>query len=533
MMTGYRPLVWPGAVALAGTLGLAALSLGALLHAAPDLSIASVWNGYTLRVLRFTVMQALLSTALSMVFALPVARAFARRSQFPGRSLLLHLMGLPLVLPVIVAVFGIAAVWGQNGAVSGALEAFGLPGLTPLYGISGILIAHVFFNMPLAVRLLLGAWQAIPGESWRLAGQLGMTPRAIFRLIELPRILGVLPGVAMLIFLLCFTSFAVVLALGGGPRNTTLEVAIYQAMRLDFDVSRAVGLAFVQVAVCALIALVFFRFIRTAQSQSTEERRIRRPDIHHWPGRLADGVALMIGNLWVLAPLAAILIAGLTGPLGEVLTRADVWAAALRSLAVGVGAGLLSLFLSIALLATTRDLAVRANRSRLADRLELAGSLTLVISPIVLGAGLFVLLLPIVPIFDQALPLAAAVNGIVTVPYVLRILGPILRRTAEHHDRLCASLGLTGWNRIRRLEWPAARGGIATALALISALATGDLTAIALFGTEREATLSLLLYRALGSYRMAEAAVLALLLVGLCLAVFVVIEGGSGDRART
>jgi thiamine transport system permease protein len=125
------------------------------------------------------------------------------------------------------------------------------------------------------------------------------------------------------------------------------------------------------------------------------------------------------------------------------------------------------------------------------------------------------------------------VNGIVAVPYVLRILAPTLRRTAEHHDRLCASLGLRGWSRIRHLEWPASRRGIATAWALASALATGDLTAIALFGTQRDATLSLMLYRALGSYRMDEAAVLALLLVSLCLAVFVVIEGGIGGRTRT
>jgi thiamine transport system permease protein len=533
MMTGYRPLLWPGALALAGTLGLAALALGALFRAAPELGAATFWDSYTLRVLRFTVLQALLSTILSLLFALPVARAFARRNRFPGRALLLHLMGLPLVLPVIVAVFGIAAVWGQNGPVSGMLETFGLPGLSPLYGLSGILIAHVFFNMPLAVRLLLDAWNAIPGETWRLAGQLGMPPRAIIRLIELPRILGVLPGVAMLVFLLCFTSFAVVLALGGGPKNTTLEVAIYQAMRLDFDVARAVGLALVQVAVCAAMALVFFSFIRNAQSLATEERRIQRPDRQHWQGRLADGAALFLGNLWVLAPLSAILIAGATGPVAEVLARGEVWAAAARSLAVGLGAGLTALLLGIALLATTRDLAVRARRTRLADRLELAGSLTLVVSPIVLGAGLFVLLLPLVPVFDWALPLAAVVNGIVMVPYVLRILGPVLRRTAEHHDRLCASLGLRGWARIRTLEWPAARKSVATSLALASALATGDLTAIALFGTERDATLSLLLYRALGSYRMDEAAVLALFLVGLCLAVFVLIEGGLGERART
>ncbi|MBT5435321.1 MAG: thiamine/thiamine pyrophosphate ABC transporter, permease protein [Rhodospirillaceae bacterium] len=533
MMVGYRALLWPGLLALCATLGLALVATMALLSAAESFDLAGAIDSYTLRVLRFTILQATLSTVLSLAFALPLARALARRQVFPGRRLLIRMMGLPLVLPVIVAVFGIAAVWGQNGAISNGFEALGLPGLSPLYGLTGILIAHVFFNMPLAVRLLLPVWQTIPGETWRLASQLGMGSGAILRLIEIPRLVTALPGVATLIFLLCFTSFAVVLALGGGPRSTTLEVAIYQALRLEFDLTRTVMLALMQMAVCAGIAALMFRFARPSPSNATEERHTQRPDTVSMAGRTGDAIVLVLGAAFVAGPLAAILISGVTGPLGVVLARGDVWAALLRSVSVGLGAGFLALLLGTALLITTRDMAIRGARLGRADRMELAGSLTLVMSPIVLGAGLFVLLLPLVPVFDWALPLATLVNAMVTMPYVLRVLGPVLRRTAEHHDRLCASLGMAGWSRLRHLEWPAARQAVATSLALAAALATGDLTAIALFGTEREATLALLLYRALGSYRMDEAAVLALLLVMTCLAVFVVVEGVVGGRSRT
>ncbi|MBC6441390.1 MAG: thiamine/thiamine pyrophosphate ABC transporter permease ThiP [Rhodospirillales bacterium] len=542
MMVGHRPLLWPGLVALCALLGLAAAALAALLARAPALDPASVFDHYTLRVLRFTLMQAGLSTLISVAFALPVARALARRQRFRGRTLLLRLMGLPLVLPVIVAVFGIAAVWGRNGALNHGLQALGLEslgltGIGPLYGLTGILIAHIFFNMPLAVRLLLPVWEAIPGETWRLASQLGMGSGAILRLIELPRLLPALPGAAILIFLLCFTSFAVVLTLGGGPAATTLEVAIYRAMRLEFDIPRAVTLGLLQVAICAGVALLLLRLAPTVPGAATgsaaESRMSARPDTTGPMGRLADCLWIATGSLWVLGPLVAIVVAGLTGPLVAVLARAEVWQAALRSVTIGLGAGLLAVTLGTLLLFTTHDLAVRSRRPRLADRLELAGSLTLVIPPVVLGAGLFVLLLPLVPVFDWALPLAATVNGLVATPYVLRLLGPVLRRSAERHDRLCASLGLAGLNRLRHLEWPGARPMLGSALALTSALATGDLAAIALFGTERDATLALLIFRALGSYRMDEAAVLSLLLVGLCLVVFIVIEGAARGRART
>ena len=511
---------WPAGLALLATLGLAATALSALLAAVSAAAPADLLDAYTLHVLGFTVLQAGLSTLLSLAFALPVARALARRPAFRGRTLLLGLFGIPVVLPTIVAVVGIAAVWGRSGMASAVLTAIGLEGLSPLYGLSGILIAHVFFNMPLAVRLLLPAWSAIPGETWRLAAQLGMGSGAIFRLIEWPRLIAVLPGIAALVFLLCFTSFTVVLALGGGPAATTLEVAIYQALRLDFDIQRAVLLALLQVAICAALAALLAAIAA------------RRPDADARFGRLADGATIALGAIWVLLPLCAVVTAGLGGPVRAVLGDGAVWLAALRSLLVGLGAGAVALACGTALAWSARDIAIRDNRPLTADRLELAGSLNLVVSPTVFGAGLFVLLLPFGLAFAYALPIAALVNGVVAVPYVLRLVGPSLRRTAEHHDRLCAGLGIGGLDRLRLVEWPAARRGIALAMALAAALGAGDLTVIALYGNQDSITLPLLLYRALGSYRTGEAAVLALLLVALCLALFLIIERIVGGRTR-
>ena len=107
--------------------------------------------------------------------------------------------------------------------------------LPPVFGLGGILLAHVFFNLPLAVRYILASLDGVPKENWRLAASLGFAGRNIFRLIEWPYIRASLPGIAALIFMLCVTSFTVVLTLGGGPQASTLEVSIYQALRFDFD----------------------------------------------------------------------------------------------------------------------------------------------------------------------------------------------------------------------------------------------------------------------------------------------------------
>ena len=533
MIVGQRLALWPGAIALIASPGLAITAMVALLAGASPPDAAASFDSYTWHVLRFTAYQATLSTVLSLLFALPITRALARRRRFPGRAIIIRLFGLPLVLPVIVAVFGIVAIWGHNGIISRSLLNAGLPGLAPLYGLSGILIAHTFFNLPLGVRMLLPVWESIPGESWRLASQLGMSSWQIFRLIELPRIISALPGLALLILLLCFSSFSIVLVLGGGPRATTLEVAIWQALRLDFDIPTAVALAGLQVAACLVIGVVFYMLPGSAPTAPTEERRISRPDTLSFMGRLNDVFWLGAGIFWVGTPLATVVVAGITGPFPEVLARGEVWAAAARSVAIGISAGFIALVFGVMLSVTSRDLAVRARRPGAGNWIEILGSQTLIVSPVVLGAGLFVLLFPHVAVFDWALPLAIVLNGLIAIPFVIRFVSPVIRRNAEHHDRLCASLGVLGWKRVALVEWPALAGPATTATAIAAALATGDLTAIVLFGAGQSDTLAKLLFNSLGTYRMDEAAVLALLLTATCLAVFLLIEGVGRVGRRT
>src|SRR5690606_18268230 len=75
----------------------------------------SAFDAYLFRVVRFTLWQAVLSTLLSVVPPIVVARALARHPSFPGRSLILRLFALPLALPAIVAALGILALLGRAG----------------------------------------------------------------------------------------------------------------------------------------------------------------------------------------------------------------------------------------------------------------------------------------------------------------------------------------------------------------------------------------------------------------------------------
>ena len=285
------------------------------------------WTGvlsdtYTQRIVRFSLYQATLSTLLSLVIALPVALAMAHSANFRGRSFIVSLFSLSLVIPTIVAIYGIVAVFGRTGWLSSLLDTVGMEPV-PLYGLSGILIAHVFFNMPLATRVLLIALESIPDTNWRLARQLGMRPFAIWRFIEWPSVRNQLPGLALLIFTLCFTSFAIVMTLGGGPAATTIEVAIYQALRFDFDLPLAVALACMQLSICLLLTLLSTLFKTSAGTDFQgfgKLLKIEAPDAGKLRGHLVlwnnpwqqAGNAIVISTacVFVLAPLCALLLAG-------------------------------------------------------------------------------------------------------------------------------------------------------------------------------------------------------------------------------
>ena len=541
----------PGALALGVVFALTGLPMAAMLVEAgsldPHALLGDAWIG---RVVRFSLVQATLSTALALGFALPVALALSRQRRFRGRGALVTLFSLSLVIPTIVAIFGIVAVYGRSGWLNATIGTFGI-GPLPLYGLGGILVAHVFFNMPLAARVMLQSLEGIPANEWRLAAQLGMGAGARFRLIEWPNLRAPLIGVAVLVFALCFTSFAIVMTLGGGPRATTIEVAIYQALRFDFDLPLAVALALVQLVACVLLMIASsfapsenaLGFSAVRESIGRLRNRTDRQDdprgtwFPGWPRwvKVLDALTIGLAAGFVLLPLAALLVSALNARTLAVLVDPATLEAARNSLVTALATAALSLALALGLLASTRHLRVRLGRERAGHWLQLSGNVILVLPPVVLGTGLFLLLRPWADVFSIALVLVVAINALMALPFALRVLDAPMMRTAHEHDRLLQSLGIRGWHRWRLIDWPQLRRPVALALALAATLSAGDLSAIALFGSERVRTLPLLLYQRMGSYRLEEAAVTAGLLLLICLALFAMLQRlvGEGWRAGT
>lgn len=468
--------------------------------------------------IRFTVVQAMLSSVLSVLLAIPLARALARR-RFFGHGLLVMLLGVPFVLPVIVAVIGLLAVFGRNGLLNLVFAALGLPEVS-IYGLHGVVLAHVFFNLPLATRLLLQGWQAIPAERFRLVAQLDLSPRAVARTLEWPLLRQIVPGALGLIFVICLTSFAVALTLGGGPAATTIELAIYQTFRYDFDLTRAALLSLVQLVLAGCAALVTLRFIPATGIGGGLDRVPMRWDARPGLQRWGDVVLILMGAAFLLLPLGAVVARGLGG---LPLMPASVWHSAAVSLGVALASIVILLLLALPMAGWIAG--------RASGAVEAIGLLGLSASPLMIGTGWFILLNPLVDPSALALPVTALVNALMALPFALRIIVPRLRDTLREYGRLTAALQMHGWSLWRWVVLPRLRPQIGFAAGLTGALSIGDLGVIALFADPERATLPLQMYRLMGSYQMHAASGAALLLLFMALGLFWICDRGGRANA--
>ena len=349
---------WGGGLALALVAALTLGTVAALVsRAEPGRGLGPAeWAA-----LRFTLEQALISAALSCLFAVPAARALARR-RFFGRGVLVALLGAPFLLPAIVAVFGIVGDLGARRDRQPRARGAGRAGARRLRA-----RAAWCWRMSSSTWRWWRGWCCRAGSpsrpsssAWRRSS--GSRPRDVFRRIEAPMLREVLPGAFVLVFLLCMTSFAVALTLGGGPRATTLELAIYQAVRFDFDLGRAAWLALIQFALCGGVTLAGAAPLGAAPASAAgSSGGVRRWDADGARLRVLDGCVLAALALFLGLPLAAVVAQGAAGVAAGL--PAAVWPAALRSLGVALGSAALALALGLGLAALRRRAAGAGRRA--------------------------------------------------------------------------------------------------------------------------------------------------------------------------
>jgi thiamine transport system permease protein len=489
------------------------------------LDLALLGDPYLQQIIGFTLKQALLSAALSTAIALPIAWCVFKRPDTRFKAAFLWGCLLCFIAPTLVVVTGLVALLGRSGYVTTWFSELGMDGWN-LYGLSGILLAHLFLNVPFAIRTFYAQLNTLPDTSLMLSRQLKLSTWVHFKRIEWPALQAVLGPVFGFIFILCFNSFAVVLALGGGPKSTTLEVAIYQALKYDFNIPEALLLSWCQLVIAGGLYFVFTR------KESIHRQSMERPTpFRHL--RYATG-SLGVLCFWVLALVALVwtlpfwsLLPGLSAFL-KASSLERLIPPTLITLSLGLASALISVFLAYLALKPIRR-ALLGGKTRYAQGLSWLASHSLFVPAMVLSVGIFIALLGTIDLERYGLVVIALLNGFLLMPFALQRLKPALCLYDQQNHALVTSLKLPP-RKAMRLEWLYAKSTIKNTFGFVMVLAMGDVALFAIFGPSGSTSLPWLIYSLAGSYQIAAASGAALILLVLCAVILGICETAPHRR---
>lgn len=484
---------------------------------------AVLYDPYVQHLLSFTALQAFLSTVLSFALGFPLGW-FLTRYEFPGKRLARAFTLVPFVLPPITVALGFYLFFGHSGYLNNALRGlFELkePPLPVLYSLWAVVLAHAFYNAPVFARFVHTAWNSLDPTLEEVCAALGASRLRAFFTVTLPLLAPAILSAAVLVFVLCFLSFAIPLSLGGA-RYATVEVGVYLYARIYLDLPRAAALALLELIITLALAYIY---VRAGGFLGGQQERIRPRKTVLFLARPSHALWipwLLITALLFLGPIASIVADSLsrpfagkapglawyafifsperspfigTSPLGSILVSLEV--AGLSTL--------LALFLGLGVSGS-----LRIFRSRAVETILMT---PMAVSSVVLGlALLLVFRRPPFSYFGEKYGLVIA-HGLMFYPFVVRIVRPIWEGLTPSWVEAARTLGAGRLRAFFTVEAPLLSQALLVAGAFSLTLSLGEMTAAAMLSQGELVTIPLAIYRFLSARRFGAASAMASLLI--------------------
>lgn len=508
-----------------------------------DLNWNRVWQP-----LSFTFAQATLSTLLTLIVGLPSAYLFSHFT-FPGKKLLRLATSLPFILPTVVAAAGFNALLGPRGWINlGLMGLFGLEKAPVqfLNTFAAILIAHVFYNTAIIIRIVGSAWANQNNRLVQAAQVLGAKPSQAFREITLPLLSPAILAASLLVFLFDFTSFGVVLMLGG-PGFSTLEVEIYTQAFHMLNLPLAGLLSLIQLACTLTLTILYNRVSETRsnfvmpQAQKTILRKPKTLTQRLW-------IAVLVLTLLMLmtAPLAALTIRSLVKLEPERGERSGFqtgftlqyyhelfinrrgslfYVPPVEAVRNSLIYASLTILISLTLgLLVAYALKQRAAINRWIDPLFM---LPLGASAVTLGLG-FIVVFNTPPWNLPGLPLLIPIaHSLIALPFVVRSLLPALRSIPQSLRQAATALGASPLRVFREVDLPILMRAILVGIVFSFTISLGEFGASSFLTTPDNPTIPIAIYRYIsqpGALNYGQALAMSTLLMLVCAAGIWVLE---------
>jgi thiamine transport system permease protein len=498
-------------------------------------------------VIWFSIWQALLSTLLTLALGLPAAYVFGRL-HFRGRAVLHALATVPFVLPTVVVAAGFSALLGTGGWLGDLARAFGLPPPQVIGTLGLVVLAHVFYNYGLVVRVVGGLWAQLDPRLAQAAAVLGVGRLGVFWRITMPLLLPGIGAAALLVFIFTFGSFGVVLLLGG-PQMATVEVEIYRQTTQRLNLEVAAGLAVVQALVTLMAGAAYRSLVTRMSGQAQLRGQVTMPRAPVRRERLLVAFVVAVTILLTL-PLPALALRSFSLPpapgqpaaltLRYYLSLAENPRGSLffvppaQAIANSVGFGLAALALALLTGLPAAYLAVGARtnprQTERAERwaragLDLLFTLPLGISAVMLGLGYLVMWGPLGWLRSPLLIPAA--HALLAFPLVVRTLVPALLKQSPRVREAARMLGAGPGAVFVRIDLPLLAPSLLAAAVLAFTASLGEFGAALLLARPDFPTAPMVIARLLGqpgARNYGQALALSTLLLLASLVGFVLLE---------
>ena len=502
----------------------------------------------TLHIIGFTFGQATLSTLLTLALGLPGAYLLARY-QFRGKSILQALMGIPFVMPTLVVGAAFNALLGSRGWINlGLMNLFNLtdPPVQFTNTLGAILVAHVFYNTTIVLRIVGDFWSHLDPRLEHAARVMGANRWQTLRQVTVPLLLPAIAAASLLVFIFDFSSFGVILVLGG-PRFATLEVEIYTQTISLFNLPLAGALSLLQLACTLSMTVLYTRLAsRLATPLSLRPQQFTQRRLLSWRSRLFAGVmiGLLVGMLILpLASLALRSVIRLEPDRGQRVFQPGFTLDFYRELsinrrqsifyappatAIGVSMGYAGMTAGLSLLlGLPTAIALTRSDSKLNRLLDPLLMLPLGTSAVTLGLG-FIVALDQPPLDLRAswllVPLA---HTLVAYPFVVRSLTPALRSIRPRIRQAGAVMGASPMQVFLRIDLPMVGRALTIAATFAFTISLGEFGATALIARPEYPTLPVAIYRFIsqpGAMNYGQAIALSTLLMLITAAGMLAIE---------
>lgn len=467
-----------------------------LFHASPKDLVYVFTQTYYQKVISFTFKQAFFSALLSVLIGLPGAWIIKNRS-FRLKKTVKNIFSISYVLPSILVVLGFVICYGNNGLIAK------ITGIKPniLYSFKAVVLAHVFYNFPVALNIIGSYWQTLNSDIENAARSTGASKLKVFLQISLPRLAPSIASAFSLIFLLCFTSFAIVLVLGGGPDLTTTEVEIYRQARISMNISRSSALAILSLTISSL----FLALQATAESKYVKESELSSQK----PFRkisFFSGLYIFVLCVFTILPIAGIIIKVFSSFSFNTLRMCSE--SLFNTIVIASFSSVLGTLLALA----CAPYLVSDNHHKIFDTISM---LSLSVSSVIIGLSYFNIsgVLSFVP----KIILIILCHSMICFPFSLKTISSGFRSLPQSYVEAGKSLGASNLTILFKVELSAIKEEIATSIVFCFAISCGELNASMLIGGAEVSTIPVQIYRLIASYNYNGACEIGLVLVLICL----------------